>query len=160
MKTSNFVQLVVWVAMLGLFFAGRWRSEPVEESVSKSAGSGIIYVYFGAAAGIIAGYLAGLIVGYLPDSALFVIGCPVALVVILVLDGWVRRGHWDWQLPAIAVAALLVNLLAAGGIGQIGNIDHLHFGSASLRGRSGLLYESQDSQAGAGFDAGHSRGLG
>jgi len=55
-----------------------------------------------------------------PSRAAVQIGLPVAAVCVALLSGWIRHGRLPRALPTIGVAALLVNLLAAGGIGYPG----------------------------------------
>ncbi len=73
-------------------------------------------VYWGALAGVPFGFISGLVVGYVPDTAMFIVGLPVAAAVMVSLHPWVLRG----RLPAVVLIAsacvVLINLSAAGGI--------------------------------------------
>ena len=48
------------------------------------------------------------------------LGLPLAAVAMALLLGWIREGRMPRWLPAVGVAVLLVDLLAAGGIGLPG----------------------------------------
>ena len=73
--------------------------------------------------------LAGLVLGFLlavplaliseapPGLEVQWLGLPLAAVTIAVLYPWIARGTLPAALPAVGIAVLLVNLLAAGGIG-------------------------------------------
>jgi tetratricopeptide (TPR) repeat protein len=73
--------------------------------------------------------LAGVALGFLLAAPLALVseappglevqwlGLPLAAVTIAVLYPWVDRGELPAALPAVGIAVLLVNLLAAGGIG-------------------------------------------
>ena len=53
----------------------------------------------------------------LPVPIVVLLGLPLAAATLAVLSGWIRGGQLAGWLPAVGVAVLLVNLLAAGGIG-------------------------------------------
>ena len=55
-----------------------------------------------------------------PNLAATLLGLPLAAVCLLLLAPWVRTGCLPPAWPAIGVAVMLVNLSAAGGIGQPG----------------------------------------
>jgi O-antigen ligase len=73
-------------------------------------------------AGGLSGFLLALPLGQIgaapPGLAAMLIGLPLAAVSMALCWGWVRNGNLPPLLPAIGLAVLLVNLLAAGGIGQ------------------------------------------
>lgn len=77
-------------------------------------------VYWGALAGVPFGFVAGLVVNYLPDTALFVVGLPVAVAVTVGWHSWVLRGRLPIAVLVASSCALLINLLAAGGISFAG----------------------------------------
>jgi len=73
-------------------------------------------IYVGAALGVPLAYLCGWLAGFVPDPAVAALGVPVAATVLWLLAGWVRSGALAARLPALGLAVLLINLLAAGGI--------------------------------------------
>lgn len=77
-------------------------------------------IYGGALAGIAIARPAGLFVGFEPDPIILLVGVPVAGLVIALLHDWVRSGELPAYVLGAAVAALLINLLAAGGISYAG----------------------------------------
>ncbi len=74
----------------------------------------------GAIAGFVPGWFLGLISAAPPAGAVILIGLPVAALVIWLMWPWVLEGRLTPGVAAVAAAALLVNLLAAGGIGFSG----------------------------------------
>lgn len=74
-------------------------------------------VYWGALAGAVVGYLVcGVLEGYFPSPALLAIGFPLSAVLVVGLHGWVADGRLPTMVLVAAITALLINLLAAGGI--------------------------------------------
>jgi tetratricopeptide (TPR) repeat protein len=73
------------------------------------------------AAGIVGGFVLAWPLGLLseasPGMPPLLIGLPLAAASMAGLSGWIIAGRLPELLPAIGVAVLLVNLLAAGGIG-------------------------------------------
>ncbi len=75
------------------------------------------FVYLGAAVGVlIAFFPCGFLVGYMPDFALLAIAFPSGAVALWTCHAWVAQGRLNLTLLCCAIAALLVNLLAAGGM--------------------------------------------
>jgi tetratricopeptide (TPR) repeat protein len=68
-------------------------------------------------AGIALAIPMGLVSGSLPDAELVTIVALSAVLAAFALRGWVREGRLSASLLAAAAGALLLNLLAAGGIG-------------------------------------------
>lgn len=72
-------------------------------------------------AGVFLGFLVAVPVGLMseapPGWAVFLCGVPGAALMLAVLYPWVQSGRLPALLPAIGIVVLLVNLLAAGGIG-------------------------------------------
>ena len=72
-------------------------------------------------AGGVLGFLLSLPLGWMsaapPGVAALLLGLPLAAAVAALLSGWIRDGRMPELLPAVAVVVLLVDLLAAGGIG-------------------------------------------
>ncbi|MBN1395968.1 MAG: O-antigen ligase family protein [Pirellulales bacterium] len=56
----------------------------------------------------------------IPLATAVLIGLPTAAAAVALLFGWIRDGRLPRLLPALAVAVMLVNLLAAGGISLSG----------------------------------------
>jgi len=94
-------------------------SEGRDQRDGRSAKALVVcFVYGGAAfGGVFLAFPCGLVAGFLPDVALLWIGLPIAAVCIGLLHPWTVHGTLPQWLPTAAVAVLLVNLLAAGGIG-------------------------------------------
>ncbi|MHB8970199.1 MAG: O-antigen ligase family protein [Pirellulaceae bacterium] len=87
-----------------------------EELVSISPNS----IYAGVVAGFLLAFPAGWVGGIAPDLMLLATALPAAGVTLWWLHAWVLRGDLTvWSL-VVAGVALLVNLLAAGGIGYPG----------------------------------------
>ncbi|MBC8870708.1 MAG: O-antigen ligase family protein [Planctomycetes bacterium] len=74
-------------------------------------------VYGGAVFGVLLAFPCGIVVGFMPDVALLWVGLPVAVACIGLLHAWTVHGTLPVWLPTVAALVLLVNLLAAGGIG-------------------------------------------
>ncbi len=58
--------------------------------------------------------------GHVNVATAVLLGLPLAAATVAVLLGWIREGRMPGWLPAVAVVVLLVDLLAAGGIGLPG----------------------------------------
>jgi len=78
------------------------------------------YVYGGGFCGFLLALPLGLIGAAPPPLAAMLLGLPLAAAGVALLHGWVNHGRLPAVLPAITVVVLLVNLLAAGGIGMPG----------------------------------------
>lgn len=75
------------------------------------------FVYLGAAMGTLIAYFpCGFLVGYMPEFALFLVAFPLGVVALCTCHAWVRHGQLNLTTLLCAIAVLLVNLLAAGGI--------------------------------------------
>ncbi len=72
-------------------------------------------------AGLVVGFLVAVPIGLMseapPGMTILFVGLPAAALMLASLFPWIRSGHMPRLLPAVGVAVLLVNLLAAGGIG-------------------------------------------
>ncbi len=75
------------------------------------------FVYGGAVLGVFLAFPCGIVAGFLPDPALLWMGLPMAVVCASLLHTWSIRGTLPVWVPTVAAGVLLVNLLAAGGIG-------------------------------------------
>ena len=79
--------------------------------------SHVSYVVGGCGAGFLLSLPVGLLSAAPPGIAAVLLGLPLATVALLLLRGWIRDGRMPRWLPSVGVAALLINLSAAGGIG-------------------------------------------
>ncbi len=75
------------------------------------------FILLGGFFGFVLSVPLGLLSAAPPGLASTLIGLPLASGAILLLLGWIREGRLPDWLPGVAAAALLVDLLAAGGIG-------------------------------------------
>ena len=114
------------LAMLAALACFAWKVYPrsnglhgnVPEAESDVAiPNGDLHVYGGAVCGFLAAIPLGQMSAGPPGLASVFIGLPAAVACIALLHGWVDNGRLPGVLPAIGLSALLVNLLAAGGIG-------------------------------------------
>ncbi len=92
------------------------KSEPVEVSTNSSVGA----VYVGAAGGLLIAFPMGAVAGFVPNLVPLLGGAIVATVLMASWRGWVRDGELAPGILVCGLAALLTNLLAAGGIGYYG----------------------------------------
>ncbi len=76
-----------------------------------------VHVFGGAACGFLLALPLGLICAAPPSVTGMLWGLPLGAACVGLLAGWVYQGRLPGVLPAIGVVVLLVNLLAAGGIG-------------------------------------------
>lgn len=74
-------------------------------------------ITWGAAGGILLGFVAGTVGGMAPELSLVYTAVPAGALVLWLVSDWIRQGELAPAVVWIAVAALFVNLLAAGGIG-------------------------------------------
>ena len=75
------------------------------------------HVFGGAACGFLLALPLGLMCAAPPGVTGMLLGFPLGATCVTLLAGWVYQGRLPAALPAIGVVVLLVNLLAAGGIG-------------------------------------------
>jgi hypothetical protein len=122
--TPAFVLLLV---VLGTFARTIWRhrkdpgeDEPADPAQEGQSADGSIHVLAGAVCGFLLSIPLGLISAAPPGMAPVVLGLPLAAAVVTVLYGWIAHGRLPPVVPGIGVAVLLINLLAAGGIGFSG----------------------------------------
>jgi hypothetical protein len=84
---------------------------------TKGTGNSPAFVFGGAACGFLLALPLGLMSAASPGVPAVLLGLPLAAACVAVLAGWVYRGRMPPRLPAVGGLVLLVNLLAAGGIG-------------------------------------------
>ncbi len=75
------------------------------------------YILSGCFTGFLLSFPMGLLSVAPQGIAALLLGLPIAALALLLLRGWIQEGQMPRWLPAVGVAALLINLLAAGGIG-------------------------------------------
>lgn len=73
-------------------------------------------ILLGGAAGFLLSFPLGMLSAAPPNIMAFALGLPAACIAVALLFGWIRDGRMPPLLPTLAVAVLLINLLAAGGI--------------------------------------------
>jgi tetratricopeptide (TPR) repeat protein len=134
--TAGTPALVALLAVFGCFVWQLWRATDSEvrrtanegtEAEDKRSADSIRTVYIGALVGVLFAYPCGWLVGYpleevaLPLGvrlpAIWLVGLPVAAACVALLHGWVEHGAVPLAALVVALVVLLVNLLAAGGIG-------------------------------------------
>ena len=93
---------------------GSAASGSLEQLVEPDT-SGAVWV--GAALGLPLAAIAGMLAGYPPSAMLLATGVPPAFALLFGLRRWVREGELPAFALPVATLAVLVNLLAAGGIG-------------------------------------------
>lgn len=99
-----------------------WRAEKqkgdVEETAEHGDGDNVRAMYVGGLAGVVFAYVACVYLeGYALSPGLILLSLPIAATVVALWHGWVVQGRLPLAVPTIALSVLLVNLLAAGGIG-------------------------------------------
>ena len=81
----------------------------------------MLAVYAGGLLGVgLSFFPCGFLVGYVPDATLLSVGVPVAGVFLVLMVPWVLGGRLSEPVLLVAIATLLLNLSAAGGIGFAG----------------------------------------
>jgi O-antigen ligase len=124
--TAGTPAMLALAAVLASFFCaacyGRvGRAESALTSTADTAmGDAATFVLGGGLLGFLLAWPLGQLSAAPPGPAATLLGLPLAAATALLLSGWVRQGRLPPLLPAIGVAVMLVNLLAAGGIGQPG----------------------------------------
>jgi tetratricopeptide (TPR) repeat protein len=98
-------------------------ADPKESPAAKSTSNAspdvttVYGVYLGALLGLLFAYPLGLVGGFRIDANLLWVGAPLAAICVGFLHPWTERGRLPAKLPVIASAVMLINFLAAGGIG-------------------------------------------
>jgi O-antigen ligase len=76
-----------------------------------------LYVLLGSGFGFLVSLPVGMLSAAPPGWAAVLLGLPLAAVAVVLMLGWIENGQMSRWLPAVGVVVLLVDLLAAGGIG-------------------------------------------
>lgn len=79
-------------------------------------GEAVRGVYLGALLGVGLGWGTGFLAGMTPESALFMLSLPIAVVLLATQRPWVEQGTLSPRIVLVALLTLGMNLLAAGGI--------------------------------------------
>ena len=121
--TAGTPAMLAFLLILALFGWRLLRSSTGGEGTlgvgdeAAEAGWRVRWIYGGAVCGILLAFPYGMVAGFPVDRALLWMGLPVAAVCASFLHAWTVRGSLPVWLPMVVAAVLLVNLLAAGGIG-------------------------------------------
>jgi hypothetical protein len=116
--------LVAWLVAFALWLIAVARKPTSKqdgaklgEAVSEDDRDATKAVAFGAVLGLPLAAVAGMLAGYPPSAVLILTGVPPAVAMLVCLRPWVRDGRLPWFALPVATLVVLVNLLAAGGIG-------------------------------------------
>jgi hypothetical protein len=117
--TAGTPATLAFVAVLGCFFGAIGRFQISESQISNPASESDawLHVVAGGAVGFLLSVPVGLISAAPPRMAAVLLGLPLGAAAVMLLLGWIRDGRLPRLLPAVGVTALLVDLLATGGIG-------------------------------------------
>jgi O-antigen ligase len=114
--TAGTPTLLALMAVLGSFFYfTRRRQFP---PVVPAGGDATAHVIAGGLLGFLLAVPLGQLSAAPPGLTATLVGLPAAAAAIFLGYGWIQHGRLPSVLPAVGVAVMLVNLLAAGGIGQ------------------------------------------
>ena len=105
--------------MLAILMVAWSVLRPAAESLGQS-GSPTQHIYFGAVGGLLLAFALGPLATVPLGMAAFAGGLATAAIAVTGLEPWVRRGSLTAGVFTIAAAALLINLLAGGGINFAG----------------------------------------
>jgi hypothetical protein len=94
-----------------------WRDDDSPEDGTTDTSR---FVLGGAAFGYVMGWPLGMISFSGPSTMALLLGLPLAVCCVGFAHGWIIDGRLPRHLAAVGVAVLLINLLAAGGIGLPG----------------------------------------
>lgn len=115
--TAGTPALLAFAAVLGLFLLRVFRgSRDIAESEHREEPTAGIVAVAGTALGFFLAVPLGSVAEVSPPFAATLVGGAVAVAIVFLLRPWILSGRFDPRLTAVAVLALLVNLLAAGGI--------------------------------------------
>jgi hypothetical protein len=124
--TAGAPALLAFLAVLGCFAWG-FRvqrsvasAEPqaanAESLIPNLSSDGWLYVLGGGVVGFLLSVPLGILSTTPVGLAPVLLGLPLAAATVALLSGWIREGRLPRWLPGVCVVALLVSLLAAGGI--------------------------------------------
>jgi hypothetical protein len=99
---------------------GESPTPPFQSPIPDPSCDGWLHVLGGGAAGFVLSVPLGVLSAAPPGLAPVLLGLPLAAVTLMLMFGWIREGRLPAWLPGACVAALLVDLLAAGGIAMPG----------------------------------------
>lgn len=128
-SSAGSLSLLAFLSATGFFFRRLWKTAKIETNglAESATTSSYRFIYWGAAVGALCILPIGLLVDRTPETifslplpTVWIVGVPVAVVGFYLLDHWVEKGRLPWSLLPIAIAVLLINFLAAGGIGVSG----------------------------------------
>ena len=111
---------VITCAVIQIRRAAQGSTSEITNEETKAATSDAQLIYIGAAIGPIVAFVCGVLVGYPPGLAVFFVGVPAAVGVLVLLHAWVLRGKLNSSMLLVSIGVLFVNLLASGGIGFAG----------------------------------------
>jgi hypothetical protein len=129
--TAGIPAALAFLAVLGCFAfesraqgteRGMGTSVPIgrESRIPTASSDAWLYVLGGGAAGFLLSAPLGLFSIAPPGNAALLCGLPLAAVAIFLMFDWIRAGRLPGWLPALCVVALLIALLASGGIAMPG----------------------------------------
>ena len=116
---------LVSLAGVGIALGTMWwrHTRSPQEATAEaddSLAESVWWVYAGCALMPLVVLAASILFGSFPDSSLLWIGMPVGALALVLQYPWIKRGSLDLKWIGIAGFALLMNLLASGGIGFSG----------------------------------------
>ncbi len=125
--TAGTPAALAFLAVLGCFAWTTFRDERQESNNSPEPRlptpeprtpnpDAWLFVLAGGAVGFLLSLPLGMLSAAPPGATAVLLGLPLACIAVALLLGWIRDGHLPRLLPALAVAVLLINLSAAGGI--------------------------------------------
>lgn len=118
--TAGTPGVVFLVVLLSLFISACWRrggQAASDDDSDRATRDASMLILVGGLVGFLLSIPVGLLSAAPPGPAVVVLGLPLAGLTLAAFVPWVRTGRLPVLLPAVGVATLLVNLLAAGGIG-------------------------------------------
>jgi len=138
--TAGTLTMLAFLAVLGCFAWTLWGAKkgsdlsPPQHRVPPEGCSGLcdktetapfspgvpLCVVAGGGCGFLLAWPLGLMGAAPPGIAVLALGLPLAAGSVALLADWIKHGRLPAALPAIGLIVLLVNLLAAGGIGFAG----------------------------------------
>ncbi|MCX7428470.1 MAG: O-antigen ligase family protein [Planctomycetia bacterium] len=119
--TAGTPTMLAMLAVLGCFGWTLWKPksrDPAEqEEETRDNPDATAAIFGGALVGVLAAWPLGILGTTPPGLVVLLAGLPLGAVAVALLRRWVDDGRFPATLAAIGLVVLLVNLLAAGGIG-------------------------------------------